>query len=94
MDKDQWTQEVSLEEFRNTGLPLYINQILHIFGYAVGFDVDEDGKATRMFPMRCRFRGFSPDIIQRNYKKLNQYMKDNAAELYDEAEYDKDKEKE
>lgn len=90
MTENNMTKEVSIEEFRNTGLPLYINQILHIFGYAIGFDIDENTKeAIRMFPLRVKFRGFSQDVIERNYEKLNRYMKENAQELYEEAEYSK-----
>ena len=67
---------------------MFINQVLHIFGYAIGFEIDEKTlEVKRMFPMRVKFRGFSEDIITSNYKKLAEYMKNNAAELYDEAEY-------
>ena len=89
-DNESMTKEVTLEEFRSTGLPMFINQILHIFGYAIGFDVDEKTKEpTRMIPLRVKFRGFSKDSINRNYEKLARYMKDNSEDLYKEAEYDK-----
>ena len=84
------TKEVSLEEFRNTGLPMYINQILHIFGYAIGFEIDDETKKpTKMIPLRVKFRGFDENTIERNYEKLARYMKENSKELYDEAKYDK-----
>lgn len=74
--------EVPLSEFRNTGLPVFVNQILHIFGYAIGFEIDEKThEVKRMFPMRVKFRGFSEDSITNNYKKLAEYMKTNAKEL-------------
>lgn len=87
-EKRQYTKEVSLEEFRETGLPMYINQILHIFGYAIGFEMDkETHKPSKIIPLRVRFRGFDEDTIERNYEKLARYMKENSKELYDEAHY-------
>ena len=88
--ENNMVQEVSLEEFRNTGLPAFINQILHIFGYSIIFDIDEKTKeATSMKPARVKFRGMSEDVVTRNYCKLASYLKDNADELYNEAGYDK-----
>lgn len=89
-DEEPMIKEVSLDEFRSTGLAMFVNQILHIFGYAIGFDVDEKTKeATRMIPLRVKFRGFSEDSINRNYEKLARYMKDHSEDLYKEAGYDK-----
>ena len=89
-DDEPMIKEVTLDEFRSTGLAMYVNQILHIFGYAIGFDVDEKTKeATRMIPLRVKFRGFSEDSINRNYEKLARYMKDHSEDLYKEAGYDK-----
>lgn len=89
MKDDQMVEEVSIEEFRSTGLPMYINQILHIFGYAIGFKIDDETKEIKMVPMRTKFRGFSSDCINRNYEKLAAYLRDNSTELYNEAEYNK-----
>lgn len=72
-------------EFRKTGLVLIINQILHIFGWAIVFDI-EDNKIKEVYPARVKFRGFDSKSVDRAYKKLSKYMLDNAKTLNDEAQ--------
>ena len=79
LEKKTW------DEFRETGLVLIINQILHIFGWAITFDM-EDGKVTNCYPSRTKFRGFEGDCVSESYKKVSRWMKDNAAQLLKEAE--------
>lgn len=73
-------------EFRKTGLVLIINQVLHVFGWAIVFNFDGD-EITDCYPARVKFRGFDNDTVDDNYKKVAQYMKDNADELLEEANY-------
>ena len=73
------------QEFRETGLVVIINQILHIFGWAIVFDIDENGKVKSVYPARVKFRGFSDYSVSNAYKKLSKYMLNNAKELNDEA---------
>ncbi len=72
------------KEFRETGLLLIINQILHIFGWAIVY-ILEDDKILEVYPARVKFRGFKEDSTERAYIKVSQYMKDNAEELFDEV---------
>jgi len=78
-------KEKSWQEFRNTGLVLFINQILHVFGWALTFETDEKGNAIRCYPGRVKFRGFSNDLVDINYKKIAKYMHENSKELMKEA---------
>lgn len=75
------------EEFRNTGLFLFINSILHAFGWAIIIEADEDGKAieTSAYPARVKFRGFSDESTAKAHKKIGQYLKENASDLADES---------
>jgi hypothetical protein len=80
----------SWEEFRETGLLLIVNQFLHIFGWAIVFDFEKDEhgqikELKEVYPARVTFRGFSNKSTEANYKKVSQYMKDNAEELLKEA---------
>lgn len=78
VDKKTW------DEFRNTGLVLVINQVLHIFGWAITFDV-EDGKVIDCYPARVKFRGFDEKSVGEQYIKVSEYMKENAEVLLEEA---------
>lgn len=78
-------QRKTWEEFRGTGLTLIINQILHIFGWAITYEV-EDGKIKDCYPARCKFRGFEEDSVSAAYIKVSKWLKENADELLREAE--------
>lgn len=77
-------KEKTWKEFRETGLLLIINQILHIFGWAIVFNFEGD-KITSVYPARVKFRGFDNKNIEENYIKVSKYMVDNAEDLYIEA---------
>jgi hypothetical protein len=77
--KKEWT------EFRSTGLVLIINQILHIFGWALVFETEND-EIKNVYPARVKFRGFDNKSTDEAYQKLSKYMLDNAKELNDEAQ--------
>ena len=74
VDKKSW------EEFRDTGLVLIINQILHIFGWAIVFEV-ENNEVKNVYPARVKFRGFDNDSTDESYKKVSEYLKRNIKEL-------------
>lgn len=76
--KKEWS------EFRSTGLLLIINQILHIFGWAIVVQVEDD-VITDVYPAKVKFRGFDNKSTDAAYKKLNKYMLENAEELYKEV---------
>ena len=77
--KKEWS------EFRSTGLVLIINQILHIFGWALVFEFEND-EIKNVYPARVKFRGFDNKNTDEAYQKLSKYMLDNAKELNDEAQ--------
>lgn len=73
----------SWEEFRDTGLLFHINQILHAFGWDIVFEM-ENGNIIDIYPARVKFRGFSEEAQDKNYKKIAVYMKENSEELLKE----------
>ena len=79
-------EEMNIDDFRNSGLLWFINQQLHVFGVALVVDVDDEGKAIRMYPGRCKFRGFSEESNSRGYTKLSKYMVEHAEELLKDCE--------
>ena len=79
-------EEMNIDDFRNSGVLWFINQQLHVFGVALVVDVDDEGKAIRMYPGRCKFRGFSEESNSRGYTKLSKYMVEHAEELLKDCE--------
>ena len=76
--KKEWS------EFRSTGLVLIINQILHVFGWALVFEIEND-EIKNVYPARVKFRGFDNESTTESYQKLSKYMVDNAKELNEEV---------
>lgn len=72
------------DEFRKTGLVLIINQVLHIFGWAIVFEI-EGGEIKSCYPARVKFRGFDGPEVDKSYVAISEYMKDMAGELLEEA---------
>ena len=79
VEKKDW------KEFRETGLVLIVNQILHIFGWALVFEIEE-GIIKNVYPARVKFRGFGNESTSEAYKKVSKYMLDNAETLKKESE--------
>jgi hypothetical protein len=75
----------SWEAFRETGLVVFVNQFLHIFGWAIAFGMDHEGNIHEVFPMRTRFRGFTHEDQAEAYKKVSVFMKNNAETLLEET---------
>jgi hypothetical protein len=73
------------QEFRDTGMLWWINQQLHMFGWAVATELDEEGNVISTFPARVKFRGFSEEINTRGYIKVSKYLQENILELLQEA---------
>lgn len=76
----------SWKQFRDSGFLWWINMILHTFGWAIVVDVDDNGEVTNAYPARVKFRGFGEMNNTEGYIKVSQYMKDNVADLLEEAE--------
>ena len=75
-----YIEEISLDEFRNNGFLWFINSILHVFGMAIVIDTENN----RMYPARCKFRGFSEDCNTKGYENITKYMKENAKGLLED----------
>lgn len=74
VEKKEW------KEFIDSGLLWWINMILHTFGWAITYTI-EDGKVKEVYPARVKFRGFSEEISSEGYVKVSEYIKENADTL-------------
>lgn len=73
------------KEFRETGLLWWINTQLHMFGWALVYDYHEDGNLNGVYPARVKFRGFSTKQVEKGYKMVSSYLKENIDELEKES---------
>lgn len=67
-DKRDWN------EFRETGLFHFVNSFLHIFGWAIVVDVEDDGSVSAVYPARTDFRGFSEESNDKAYARVTAFM--------------------
>lgn len=72
------------QQFRNTGILLFINSILHAFGWAIVIEVDKEGNAIESYPARVKFRGFDEDSVTEEHIKLANYLAENAPNFPEE----------
>jgi len=73
------------EMFRNTGLFLFVNQFLHIFGWAIILKYDKQKNLLEVYPDRVKYRGFSEESNERAYERVTSYMQQNSNDLYNEV---------
>lgn len=79
VDKRTW------KEFRESGLLWWINMILHTFGWAIVFNIEDNGEISEVYPARVKFRGFDEKHNTEGYIKVSEYLKKNAEQLEAEA---------
>lgn len=75
----------SWEQYRQSGLGLFINGILHVFGWALVFETDDAGICTGCYPARVRFRGFDEASVSESHKRIADYLAENIDDLKAEA---------
>ena len=76
-EENQMVKEISGKEFQESGMLWLVNSFLHTYGMAITIDT-ETGEIK---PAIVRFRGFSQNVNDVGYKRLTQYMIENAEEL-------------
>ena len=80
LDESTW------KEFQGTGLIWWINRMLHLFGWAIVFEVDgEAGEVVRVYPARCKFRGFSAATETEGFHRLTRHLNDEMLTLLHET---------
>lgn len=85
MEEKPMLEEVSWKELADAGLFLFINQLLHLFGYALVRE-EKDGEIIRVYPARCRFRGFDNETVGDAYKRLTKHMAARMPELLEDVQ--------
>jgi hypothetical protein len=78
-------KEKNWEEFRASGMLWCANRILHMFGWALVFELEDDDTFRRCYPARVKFRGFHEIVEARGFQDLSLYLKDNINEIAEET---------
>lgn len=68
-------------EFKEAGLLWWVNCGLHLFGWAIVFDVDDDGSISNVYPAHCKFRGFPTDVDEQGYEALTKHLAARSGDL-------------
>ena len=77
-------KEKSWKEFKDAGLLWMINAVLHLFGWAIVYEMD-DNKVQTVYPARVTYRGFDEKSNSEGYIKVSEYLRENIDELAREA---------
>lgn len=78
-------EKKSWKEFRDSGFLWWINMVLHTFGWAIVFEMEND-EIINVYPARVNFRGFNEKSNTDGYIKVSKYIQANAEELLKESE--------
>ncbi len=76
MSKEQMTMRRTWEDFRAAGLLWWINRFLHLFGWAIAVEIDDQGTTTDAYPVTCRFRGFDEKSETDGFRDLTHHLAD------------------
>ena len=63
------------KEFQDAKLLWWINRSLHLFGWAIVLQVEEDGSVSDVYPARVKFRGFSEKSEEDGFIGLTEHLK-------------------
>lgn len=63
------------KRFREIGLLLIINQFLHIFGWSIIIEVDDENNIIHVYPKETDYKGFHQSYVEEAYNKIQDYMK-------------------
>lgn len=72
-------------EFREAGMLWWVNRLLHVFGWAILVEVDEETGEVDVHPMRALWRGFPSESEARGFERVTKWMRDHAEQLQREV---------
>lgn len=75
----------SWDEFRKTGLFMFVNTIIHAFGWTLCVEVESTSKeVTKCYPARTKYRGFSEEDREEMHERIAEYLSDTAKNFPEE----------
>ncbi|SEA58920.1 hypothetical protein SAMN05192529_13114 [Arachidicoccus rhizosphaerae] len=76
-------EPITWEQFRESGMLFFVNNILHAFGLAITV-TEENGKIVSSAPARVGYRGFDDKSQDKEHAKIAKYLADNAINFPEE----------
>lgn len=67
------------QKFCDSGLMWWINRQLHLFGWAIYRDLDEQGNIISIYPDQCDYKGFTEELEEKGFSKLTNYLVNNIS---------------
>ena len=79
-------EEKTWKEFRESGLLWFVNTILHLFGWAIVINQNDNGDIVNVSPARVSWRGFSAESNEKGYKSVTKFLSENIEDLLKEVD--------
>lgn len=76
--------EVTWQEFADAGLFWWVNRVLHLFGWAIVHEQSDNGDIVRVYPARCRARGFDASVEAAGFEKLTNHLNGRMPDLMED----------
>jgi len=81
IDRKSWI------EFKESGLLWFINKTLHLFGWSIVLERDNNtGEIVDAYPARVTFRGFTEESNTNGYKRVTEYLQENINDISKDIE--------
>jgi hypothetical protein len=88
---EKTVEKSSWDEFRKTGLFMFVNTILHAFGWAIVVEIEYDkekkeeiGSVTACYPARVKYRGFGEEDQTEMHERIAEYLANTAPNFPEE----------
>lgn len=85
---EKWVKPKTWDEFRKTGLFMFVNTMLHAFGWALVVEVEnpekENEKVIKSFPARVRYRGFGEIDQAEMHERIANHLAEQAPNFPEE----------
>ena len=73
------------KEFQDSKLLWWVNRSLHLFGWAIVVNYEDNGDIFEVYPARVSFRGFDEKTEEEGFIKLTEHLKNNIDGLVEET---------
>lgn len=90
-NKKESLEKRTWNDFRNAGMVWFINRILHVFGWAIVYELRHGSEdILDVYPCRCRFRGFHKEDEERGFREVTNFVKKNIRDLVEDLDHGDD----
>ena len=79
-------KRASWDSFRESGLLLFVNAFLQIFGWTIVVEYGEENIIKDAYPVKTKYRGFNEQSFTDAYKKVTNYMANNIDDIKEAIE--------